>query len=95
MIQITQDQYDKLLDQRQKLAALEEAGVDRWEHYEDALRPLHNRKMYHEFAGKRMSDLLSFRSDEREALTRFKDAVIECYEEAKRLNVELCKSLNS
>ena len=36
-VSITLDEYSQLLDRDQKLAALECAGVDNWEGYDEAL----------------------------------------------------------
>ena len=39
-VSITLDEYSQLLDRDQKLCALEAAGVDNWEGYEEAMNIL-------------------------------------------------------
>jgi len=39
-VTITEEEYDALLDRDQKLCALEAAGVDNWEGYEEAMNIL-------------------------------------------------------
>ena len=39
-VSITLDEYSQLLDRDQELAALEAAGVDNWEGYEEAMNIL-------------------------------------------------------
>ena len=37
MIDITQERYEALLQEEKELQALEDAGVDNWEGYEEAM----------------------------------------------------------
>lgn len=42
MIQLTQAEYDKLLDAQNKLSALQAAGVDNWDGYDYAMEMLND-----------------------------------------------------
>jgi len=44
MVQITQEEYNKLQDKSAKLIALENGGVDNWEGYDISLEPYHKLK---------------------------------------------------
>jgi hypothetical protein len=41
IVEVPKEQYDELIEAQEKLSALEAAGVDNWEGYDDAMRMLH------------------------------------------------------
>jgi hypothetical protein len=45
MVEITEDHYERLLESEDKLAALEAAGVDNWQGYDDAMDILREWKL--------------------------------------------------
>ena len=45
MVEITEDHYERLLDSEETLAALEAAGVDNWQGYDDAMDILREWKL--------------------------------------------------